>query len=94
MSRATKDVMDALHKALAEQLTDILQNGELAIDKETGEATRKTPQASTLNVIRQFLKDNGVEVAPGTSPDINRLAESARNLPFPTRADEYGFPIN
>lgn len=88
MSTASKKAMEALHKALADTFKDILDNGKTAIDKETGEAVKITPDAATLGAIRQFLKDNGIEAAEGTNEDLNRLAGKA--LPFMPKADEHG----
>lgn len=90
--RAAGAAMDALHAALAKTFADILQNGEVVVDKETGEGIKVTPGASMLNAVRQFLKDNGIESAPGTNDGINDLARKA-DLPFPTQADEHG-PLN
>ena len=81
-------MMDALHQALATTFKDILEKGEVAIDKETGEAMRVTPGASTLNAIRQFLKDNGIEAMPEAGSALKDLQKAA--LPFPTQTDEHG----
>ena len=88
--RAKAEVMDALHKALAETFTKILTEGEVVVDKETGEPVRVTPGASTLNAVRQFLKDNGIDSAPGQSPSLNELGTRLANLPFPVHTDEHG----
>lgn len=90
MSRASKQAMDALHGALATTFKDILENGEKVVDKETGEVVRATPGASMLNAVRQFLKDNGVEAAPGTSPEVDALTRKSA-LPFQPKPDEHGF---
>lgn len=91
MSRASKAAMDAIHRALAETFKDILENGEEEVNKETGEVVRVTPKASTLNAIRQFLKDNGVDSAGGPDSPVDELAQTARqSLPFPTHTDEHG----
>ena len=85
---ASKKAMEALHKALAETFKDILDNGKTAIDKETGEAVKITPDAATLGAIRQFLKDNGIEAAEGKNETLNEVARRA--LPFPAQPDEHG----
>jgi hypothetical protein len=90
MSKASSKAMEALHGALASTFKDILENGEVAIDKETGEAVKVTPQASTLNAIRQFLKDNKIEAADGANKDMNALARM--HLPFQSENDEFGLP--
>lgn len=89
MSRASKAAMDALHGALATTFKDILENGEVVVDKETGDAVRVKPGASMLNAVRQFLKDNGIEAAPGTNPEMGELARKT-SLPFQPKLDEHG----
>ncbi|WP_448955731.1 hypothetical protein [Labrys neptuniae] len=91
--KATPDTLAALHSALAEHLTDVLNNGEEKITKE-GELVRIKPQAATLNVIRQFLKDNDTDAMPGANAGMNALAQAAaRHLPFPRPTeDEQGLP--
>ncbi len=68
---ASKDVMSGLHSVLAEKFKELLEGEEL-------------PQASTLNVIRQFLKDNGIETAVGTNDTLEVIAKKTALLPFPT----------
>ncbi|MRN66412.1 hypothetical protein [Brucella sp. 10RB9213] len=62
-----KKIMDDLHSALAR---------ELLTRVESGEAT-----ASDLSVVRQFLKDNGVDSIPKDGNPLDRLSNAA-NLPF------------
>jgi hypothetical protein len=90
MSKASNAAMEALHGVLASTFKDILENGEAVVDKETGELTRITPGAATLNAIRQFLKDNKIEAANGTNKDMNAIARM--HLPFQSENDEYGLP--
>ncbi len=87
--RASDDALSALHQALAEQFSDLLKHGKVVEDKDTGEAVRVTPDASTLNAIRQFLKDNNIQSAPGTNKDLEEMGRRV-DLPFPTQTDEYG----
>ncbi len=89
MSKASKAAMEALHGALAKTFKEILENGEVAVDKETGAAVKVTPGASTLNAVRQFLKDNGIEAAPGSNPEMGELARKTA-LPFQPKLDEHG----
>lgn len=92
MASATKEQLSALHLALAVQFQKIISEGETGVDKETGEIVRTTPSAAHLSTIRQFLKDNNVEVAAGTSKELNSLATS---LPFPlspAQEDAEGLP--
>jgi hypothetical protein len=87
--RATDDALSALHQALAVQFKEILENGKAVEDKETGEVVRVSPDASTLNAIRQFLKDNNIQSAPGTNSNLEEMGRRV-DLPFPTQTDEYG----
>ena len=88
MSRMSVDKLDPMHEALAAHLLDVLVNGEevKVTNKETGEVRliRVKPSAATLNQIRQFLKDNGVE-ATATSKRIHNLATA---LPFAGDSDD------
>jgi len=79
MSAASQDLLEGLHSSLTEHFADMLKNGIESFDKD-GNSYRRKPNAAELNVIRQMLKDNGVEAlaAPGTALD-----SIANNLPFP-----------
>lgn len=88
MSKASDKLLDALHGALADHFRDVLENGREVIDKETGEVKRVPPDASTLNTIRQFLKDNHIQAGQNADPNLNALARMT--LPFPAETDEYG----
>lgn len=81
MSKATDKAMDELHGALAKVLLDGIK-----LKDETGK-----PNSALLNVARQFLKDNGVEVSPGTNPGIMDLTDA---LPFPSPGDEEGMKVH
>lgn len=63
------------------ELEDQLKNGKKVLTKEGG-VERVSMDAATLNVIRQLLKDNGVEADPDheNSP-LNRLLKTV-DLPF------------
>lgn len=92
MARAPKAVLEALHAALANTFKDILENGETAVDKDTGEAVKVTPGASTLNAIRQFLKDNQIEAGP-TNDSLQDLGKKLTvSLPFERERDDFGLP--
>lgn len=58
-----------LHELLCDELTDRLKNGE-------GDGERPAP--ATLNVIRQFLRDNSID---GTLEDNEALQELVNELP-------------
>lgn len=89
MSKATEAQLSLLHAKMAEQFQDILNNGEIVElrNRETGEIThvRVKPSAATYNQIRQFLKDNHIEIAPGKSKPMQNLASS---LPFAGEEDD------
>lgn len=61
MTKATKDLLDEMHKALAEELLRRIQAGDA--------------KPSDLSAARQFLKDNGVEAIPSADTGIGKLAE-------------------
>lgn len=77
MSRASVDRIGSVHGKLCEVF-------EEALDKI--DPTEKGA-AALLNVIRQFVKDNGVdaEVKPGTP--IGRVADKVAEYPFDPSAD-------
>lgn len=56
-----KDILEAIHSALAQELLQKIQNGDA------------TP--SDLSVARQFLKDNGIDAAPDASQPMLNLAK-------------------
>lgn len=61
MSRATDDLLSALHGEMAQAMKDKLASGEAS--------------ASDLNVIRQFLKDNGINSDGQKDPKMKSLAD-------------------
>lgn len=71
--------MEELFDAFAKTLKDTLIEGKAIVDKDTGEVTHITPDAASLSVIRQFLKDQNITVAPNTNEVVNDIAA---NLPF------------
>lgn len=80
---AKDDTLQSLHEALANDMLDRLSNGEEVV--KDGEVVRVKPSAATLNAIRQFLKDNGIEAQrlPG-----NPLGKLASQLPFTGEEDD------
>lgn len=66
MSKATEDLLASLHGLLAEEMQAKLRSGAAT--------------ASDLNVIRQFLKDNGINSDGATDPTIKRLVSSLPDL--------------
>ena len=69
-------LLDQLHTELAQELLDRVRSGEA--------------KASELNVIRQFLKDNGIE---GLPVDNTPLKELVDELPFVEKEESYGGTI-
>lgn len=66
MSKATEEALASLHGALAMQMKLKLEEG--------------TANASDLNVIRQFLKDNGINSNGAQDPKIKSLADELPDL--------------
>lgn len=85
--KTNSKALENLFDAFAEQLSTILTEGRTAVDKD-GEVVKLSPDAASLNVIRQFLKDTGTAPAPGTNPVVNDIASK---LPFDgsERRDDY-----
>lgn len=61
MAKATEDLLSDLHGAMASAMKEKLESGEVS--------------ASDLNVIRQFLKDNGVECDGNANENLKGLAD-------------------
>ena len=73
--RATEEQLSELHALLYHHMKSRLA---------TGEAT-----AAEINVMRQLLKDNHIEVAPGTDGD-RQLRDLMADLPYDME-DEGGY---
>ena len=58
----SKDLMDILHRTLAEQLLSRVQDPEA--------------KSADLNVARQFLKDNGIDALPVDNSPLSELVKS------------------
>lgn len=63
MAKATNDLLESLHNAVAK---------DLLYKVESGEAT-----AQELSAAIKFLKDNGIEASRETSKDLDKLADTA-----------------
>ncbi|RWM84302.1 hypothetical protein [Mesorhizobium sp.] len=61
MSAASKDLMDALHGIVAQELINRIKSGEASA-------------ADISNAIK-FLKDNGIEAVLGKNPGVTSLAQ-------------------
>lgn len=68
-----------LFDALAGELITAIVEGRTVTDPKTGEVFHLTPDAATLGVARQFLKDNGIEADPEENENLRRLRQG---LPF------------
>lgn len=66
MTKATEEALASLHGALAEAMKLKLADG--------------TATASDLNVIRQFLKDNGINADGEKDPAIQSIADDLPDL--------------
>lgn len=60
MATATQELLESLHSDLAGTFKKMLTEGVPIVDKETGEVFIAQVPPATLNVIRQFLKDNDI----------------------------------
>lgn len=83
MSKADNDAMESLHGKLA-RILDAGLDPEPILDRD-GVVVGKRVNAALASVARQFLKDNGIESAPGTNPAVSSLAAK---LPFPEPGDD------
>lgn len=66
MSKATEDMLASLHGALAEAMARKLREGDFT--------------ASDLNVIRQFLKDNGINADGEKDENIQSIVDDLPDL--------------
>ena len=64
--RATDDLMSELHGLLAKEMRDKLVSGDY--------------DARDLAVMRAFLKDNHIEVAPGSGSVLDKMGETLAAL--------------
>lgn len=79
MSKKTsKDVMEALHRLLAEALTKAIEDGETVVTKEGVETISVRP--GTLAVAAKFLKDNGIFGVDLDDETMARLAQEVGDL--------------
>jgi len=77
------DKKQLLYDMLVDEMEKMLKEGKTVVAGD--EVVKVSPDAATLNVIRQFLKDNNVGGAAVPSNGANRIAQL---LPFPTSAKE------
>ncbi len=81
--RATIDALGELHGQLADDLMKRIKEGEVVLTKD-GEVVTISCAVSTLNVARQFLRDNGIQADPETNEKVRSLVGS---LPFASDDD-------
>jgi hypothetical protein len=76
--RASQDLMDKLHAVLAEDMLERVTKGEeVVVGKgEDQRIERVKCSAATLNVVRQFLKDNHIEGIPVQGSVLGKLVDS------------------
>lgn len=74
MTKATEDLLASLHGELAQAMAEKLRNGEAT--------------ASDLNVIRQFLKDNGINSDGAKDPNLKSLSDD-----LPEELDDNVHPL-
>jgi len=67
-------ILASIHSEMAAKMLDIVRNGKVVVDKETGEAKEVSMTAAEMNVIRQFLKDNGIDSVPRKDNPLGKLA--------------------
>lgn len=66
----SKDTLSKLHAQLCDELLKRLKEGE-----DDGEGGKVPAKAPTLNVIRQFLKDNNVDALPAEDSPLGKLVD-------------------
>jgi hypothetical protein len=74
MSKASEDALGELHAAVANVLTDTLENGAVVMDNE-GEARRITPPAAYIGAAIAFLKNNNITADPSSNEGLKNLEE-------------------
>jgi hypothetical protein len=79
MSKATSDLMDALHGITAETLADIIKNGVQVLDKEGNVVNMPAPAAYIAAAIK-FLKDNDI-TAETSSKRLTDVTDAISGLP-------------
>lgn len=77
----SKDKLKDIYDQFVNELEKMLVDGKTVVAGD--EVVKVSPDAATLNVIRQFLKDNNVGGGPVETNPANRLIDK---LPFPKDA--------
>jgi len=79
-----------LHGLLTKVIKDQVENGTTVVTKD-GDIVKVSANSATLNVARQFLKDNGIECLGSNNKEMNDLAEA---LPFDETPTRQSTPAN
>ncbi|OQW34879.1 MAG: hypothetical protein A4E20_01495 [Nitrospira sp. SG-bin2] len=85
MSRCTPTTLHRLRERLAKEFEEILNSGEIVMKSDgeplviDGKVIMKRPSPAMYNVIRQFLRDNGIDREPVDVPPGQPVVDS---LPF------------
>lgn len=77
MTKASDDALGALHGAVAEALTDVIQNGVVVSVKDDQEV-RVTAPAAYIGAAIAFLKNNNITADPSTNEGLNNLEKQLR----------------
>ena len=93
--RASQQLMDDLHGEFAGFLKDYIQRASRITNIATSVEGEPAPEpnGSVLNVIRGFLKDNGIALDPiddSKRGDFEQLMKGLDSLPFQT--DQFSEP--
>lgn len=72
-----KNKLEDIYNLLVNEMEKMLTDGKTVVAGD--EVVKVSPDAATLNVIRQFLKDNNVGGGPVETNPANKLAQK---LPF------------
>lgn len=72
-----KDKLEGIYQLLVNEMEKMLNDGKTVVAGD--EIVKVSCDAATLNVIRQFLKDNNVGGGPVETNPANKLAQK---LPF------------
>lgn len=74
MTKATESALGALHAAVAEALTEVIENGVTLVDKE-GNEVKSPASPAYLGAAIAFLKNNNITADPDTNAGLSTLRE-------------------
>lgn len=83
MASASKESLEKLHEALANELADGIREQDVTIKTfpdGTVQETRKR-NAALLSVARQFLNDNNIQAVPTNGNGLGKLVEALKAAP-------------